>query len=990
MAELTPMMKQYLEIKKDNPDSILFFRLGDFYEMFADDARTASRELDLTLTSRDKDPNKAPEDKVPMCGIPYHASESYIARLIAKGYKVAICEQMEDPAKAKGLVKRDIIRVVTPGTVIDAACLDERSGNFICGIYLDENCAGAAFCELSTGKAHLTAFSGKDRLDHVINELGRFDPAEAVLNEQACAETALVETLRERFSCRVEQGGARRFQYKEAEQSIRTQFGEEALSRLPAGNPAAVLALGGLLHYLYETQKTDLSHLNDLDYYEQGRFMELDLTARRNLELTQTLRSKEKKGSLLWVLDKTRTPMGARCLRGWLERPLLSVTAIRRRNAAVAALVEDTIVREELSAAMTGLGDMERLIGRIVYGTAGGRDLASLRAAVEKLPAVRAQAARLQDRCLEELTARLDTLVDIGADIAAAICEEPPFSVREGGLIRDGYDPEVDRLRHILKGGKGIMAEMEAREKERTGIRTLKIGYNKVFGYYIEVSNSFKNQVPETYIRKQTLVNGERYITQELKDLEHQILTASERVVALEYELFSRLREKVAAAKQTLVNGERYITQELKDLEHQILTASERVVALEYELFSRLREKVAAAAQRIQQTAAAVAELDALSSFAVVAVRNRYCRPEVDESGVIEIREGRHPVVEKVLKDSLFVPNDTFMGEKEARVDIITGPNMAGKSTYMRQVALMVLMAQMGSFVPAKYARIGVVDRIFTRIGASDDLSAGQSTFMVEMTEVADLLHHATKDSLLILDEIGRGTSTFDGMSIARAVLEYCADRRLLGAKTLFATHYHELTELEGTLPGAVNHSIAVKTRGEEITFLRKIVPGGADRSYGIEVARLAGLPDKVVRRAREVLRELESENGVQYVAARKEPEQVSLAAIGEGEVLDALRRCQPDTLTPIEAMGLLYELTVCGSPERAGAGLSCGHRGGRGAGCPAPLPAGYADAHRGHGAAVRAEAKIDVKAPEGCFPRRKEPAPFGRYVWLDARPRLT
>jgi DNA mismatch repair protein MutS len=862
MAELTPMMKQYLEIKKDNPDSILFFRLGDFYEMFADDARTASRELDLTLTSRDKDPNKAPEEKVPMCGIPYHASESYIARLIAKGYKVAICEQMEDPAKAKGLVKRDIIRVVTPGTVIDAACLDERSGNFICGIYLDENCAGAAFCELSTGKAHLTAFSGKDRLEHVINELGRFDPAEAVLNEQACAETALVETLRERFSCRVEQGGARRFQYKEAEQSIRTQFGEEALSRLPAGNPAAVLALGGLLHYLYETQKTDLSHLNDLDYYEQGRFMELDLTARRNLELTQTLRSKEKKGSLLWVLDKTRTPMGARCLRGWLERPLLSVTAIRRRNAAVTALVEDTIAREELSAAMTGLGDMERLIGRIVYGTAGGRDLASLRAAVEKLPAVRAQAARLQDRCLEELTARLDTLDDIGADIAAAICEEPPFSVREGGLIRDGYDPEVDRLRHILKGGKGIMAEMEAREKERTGIRTLKIGYNKVFGYYIEVSNSFKDQVPETYIRKQTLVNGERYITQELKDLEHQILTASERVVALEYELFSRLREKVAAA-----------------------------------------------AQRIQQTAAAVAELDALSSFAVVAVRNRYCRPEVDESGVIEIREGRHPVVEKVLKDSMFVPNDTFMGEKEARVDIITGPNMAGKSTYMRQVALIVLMAQMGSFVPAGYARIGVVDRIFTRIGASDDLSAGQSTFMVEMTEVADLLHHATKDSLLILDEIGRGTSTFDGMSIARAVLEYCADRRLLGAKTLFATHYHELTELEGSLPGAVNHSIAVKTRGEEITFLRKIVPGGADRSYGIEVARLAGLPDKVVRRAREVLRELESENGVQYVAARKEPEQVSLAAIGEGEVLDALRRCQPDTLTPIEAMGLLYEL---------------------------------------------------------------------------------
>ena len=565
---------------------------------------------------------------------------------------------------------------------------------------------------------------------------------------------------------------------------------------------------------------------------------------------------------MLWVLDKTRTPMGARCLRSWLERPLLSVTAICKRNSAVAALVDDTIAREELTAAMTGLGDMERLIGRIVYGTAGGRDMASLRAAIEKLPAVKEQVSRLSDRRLSELTAELDTLDDIGARIAATICDEPPFSVREGGFIRDGFDEEVDRLRHILKGGKGIIAEMEAKEKERTGIRTLKIGYNKVFGYYIEVSNSFKELVPDTYIRKQTLVNGERFITQELKDLEHQILTASERVVALEYELFTALREEVSAA-----------------------------------------------AQRIQKTAAAVAEIDALTSFAAVAVRNNYCRPDVDESGVIEIKEGRHPVVEKVLKDTLFVPNDTFMGEKEDRVAIITGPNMAGKSTYMRQVALIVLMAQMGSFVPAKFAHIGVVDRIFTRIGASDDLSAGQSTFMVEMTEVSDILHHATKNSLLILDEIGRGTSTFDGMSIARAVLEYCADRKTLGAKTLFATHYHELTELENTLPGTVNYNIAVKTRGEDIIFLRKIIPGGADRSYGIEVAKLAGLPDKVVQRAKTVLKELETENGVQYVAARKETDQVSLDAIGEGEVLDALRRCQPDTLTPIEAMSLLYEL---------------------------------------------------------------------------------
>ena len=862
MAELTPMMKQYLEIKKDNPDSILFFRLGDFYEMFADDAKLASKELDLTLTSRDHGKHAKPEEeRVPMCGIPYHASEAYIARLIAKGYKVAICEQMEDPATAKGLVKRDIIRVVTPGTVIDAACLEDKSSNFLCGIYMDSQNAGVAFCDISTGKTHLTAFDGPDRVEHVINELGRFSPAEAILNDGACSEKALTDTLTEKFRCRVENGGEGRFRLAEAEKNIRRQFGEEAFRRLPRNNPAAAMALGGLLNYLYETQKTDLSHINDLDYYEQGRFMELDLTARRNLELTETLRGQEKKGSLLWVLDKTKTPMGGRMLRSWLERPLLSVTAIVKRNSAVAALVENTIAREELIAAMTGLGDMERHIGRIVYGTAGGRDLVSLRSAIERLPALREQLAAFSGGRLAELAGELEDLTEIGAHIGAAICDEPPFSVREGGFIRDGYNEEVDRLRHIMNGGKGVLAEIEAKEKEKTGIRTLKIGYNKVFGYYIEVSNSFKDQVPDTYIRKQTLVNGERYITQELKDLEHEILTASDRVVALEYELFTALRQEISAQSA-----------------------------------------------RIQKTAAAVAELDALVSFAAVAVRNHYCRPTVDESGVIEIHDGRHPVVEQMLKDSLFVPNDTFMGEKEDRVAIITGPNMAGKSTYMRQVALIVLMAQMGAFVPAASARIGVVDRIFTRIGASDDLSAGQSTFMVEMTEVADILRHATKHSLLILDEIGRGTSTFDGMSIARAVLEFCADKKLLGAKTLFATHYHELTELENTLPGTVNYNIAVKTRGEDIIFLRKILPGGADRSYGIEVAKLAGLPDKVVQRAKTVLKELEEENGVQYVAARKEEDQVSLTAIGEGEVLDALRRCQVETLTPLEAMNLIYE----------------------------------------------------------------------------------
>ena len=862
MADMTPMMKQYLEIKRNNPDSILFFRLGDFYEMFGDDARTASEELDLTLTSRDHSKDKPMEERVPMCGIPYHSSDAYIARLIAKGYKVAICEQMEDPATAKGLVKRDIIRVVTPGTVIDAASLDDKSDNFLSGIYCDSRSAGVCFCDISTGRTHVTAFSGKDRMEHLANELGRFRPAEAVLSPGAWEERALQTLLTERLGCRVERGGEARFRLADAEKKIRAQFGDRAWETLPAGNAAAALSLGGLLSYLYETQKRDLSQINRLDYYEQGRFMELDLTARRNLELTETLRGKERRGSLLWVLDKTKTAMGGRCLRSFMERPLLSVTAIQKRSAAVAALVEHTIVREELIAALTGLGDMERLTGRIVYGTAGGRDLTALRGAIERLPALRTQLAQVNAGRLGELLEQMDPLEDVGADIAATICDEPPFSVREGGFIREGCNDEVDRLRHILTGGKGVIAEMEAREKERTGIRTLKIGYNKVFGYYIEVSNSFKDQVPESYIRKQTLVNGERYITQELKDLEHEILTASERVTALEFELFSALRQRISAQ-----------------------------------------------AARIQRTAAAVAEVDALCAFAAVAVHNRYCRPEVDESGTIEIRGGRHPVVEQVLKDTLFVPNDTFMGEKENRVAIITGPNMAGKSTYMRQVALIVLMAQMGSFVPADSARIGVVDRIFTRIGASDDLSAGQSTFMVEMSEVSEILHHATRQSLLILDEIGRGTSTFDGMSIARAVLEYCADKKTLGAKTLFATHYHELTELESSLPGTANYNIAVKTRGEEIIFLRKILPGGADRSYGIEVAKLAGLPDQVVARARAVLEELERENGVRYVPARRQEEQVSLDAVNEGAVLDTLRRCQPDTLTPIEAMSLLYEL---------------------------------------------------------------------------------
>ena len=861
MAELTPMMQQYLQIKEQNQDAILFFRLGDFYEMFGADAKTASRELDLTLTSRDKSKDKPAEERMPMCGVPYHAADAYIARLIAKGYKVAICEQTEDPAQAKGLVKRDIIRVVTPGTVIDSACLDEGRSNFCAGIYLDDDYAAVCVCDITTGKAHATTFSGGERVKQLINELGRFTPAEAVVNETAFFDEMLHSFLQDKLNCHLEKLPSGRFQMEPAERLIRRQFGDDALHRLPRDNPAVFLALGALLSYLHETQKTDLAHVDDLEYYRRGQFMELDLTARRNLELTETLRSKEKKGSLLWVLDKTKTAMGGRMMRSWLERPLLSVTEIDRRNAAVAALAENTMAREELILALQGISDMERLVGRIVYGTAGGRDLVSLRTAMERLPQVKAQLSAFDKGRLHQLNGELDDLNDLAALIGQTLVDEPPFSVREGEFIRGGFHPEVDRLRGILHGGKDVIVRMEAAEKEKTGIRTLKIGYNKVFGYYIEVSNSFKDQVPESYIRKQTLVNGERYITQELKDLEHDILSASDRVTALEYQLFTDLRLHIAAQ-----------------------------------------------AARVQQAAALVAELDALCSLAAVAVKNNYCCPVVDESGVIEIHDGRHPVVEQMRRDSMFVPNDTYMGAKDDRVAIITGPNMAGKSTYMRQVALIVLMAQIGSFVPARAARIGVVDRIFTRIGASDDLSAGQSTFMVEMTEVSDILKSATADSLLILDEIGRGTSTFDGMSIARAVLEYCADPKKLGAKTLFATHYHELTALEGELPGVRNYNIAVRTRGEDIIFLRKIISGGADRSYGIEVAKLAGLPRQVLTRARHILQELEDEAGKPH-AAPAETDQVSLEALSESAVIDQLRRAQVDTLSPLEALNLLYEL---------------------------------------------------------------------------------
>ena len=856
------MMKQYLEMKDRSPDSILFFRLGDFYEMFFDDAKLASKELDLTLTTRDR--NKPPEERTPMCGVPYHSCDSYIARLIAKGYKVAICEQTEDPATAKGLVDRDIIRVVTPGTVMSSSMLEEGKNNFLCAVYADSAAMGLCLCDLSTGEVFATSFpAGEEALDHLENELGRFHPAEAVLSDGAWNLDGLTDFLRDKLDCLCENGGEGRFRYDAALPLVQKQF-REGLSSLPQGDEAAVQAAGGLLTYLYETQKTDLSHIAVFSYYTAGQFMELDLTARQTLELTGTMRSKEKKGSLLWVLDRTKTAMGGRLMRGWMERPLLSPVQIARRQQAVGDLFEDIITREELTAVLREVTDLERLIGRVVYGSAGGRDLVALANGLGKLPRIRELLEGCPSALLQSLRAELDDLPQLRDLLGRALVDEPPFSVREGKFIRKGYSPEVDRLWHVIDHGAEMVAELEARTKEETGIKNMKVRYNKVFGYYIEVAKSQISLVPQDWVRKQTTVNAERYISQELKELEHTILSAQDQVTALEYQLFCGLKDQVC----------QHVAQ-------------------------------------IQASAAAVAQVDVLTSFAAVAAANNYCMPQVDNSSVIRIVEGRHPVVEKMLKGAPFVPNDAHMDEGDDLCAIITGPNMAGKSTYMRQVALIVLMAQMGSFVPAKSAHIGIVDRVFTRIGASDDLSAGQSTFMVEMTEVAQLLKSATRKSLLILDEIGRGTSTYDGMAIARAVLEYCADKKRLGCKTLFATHYHELTVLEGQIPGVKNYNIAAKKRGNDLIFLRKIVRGGADQSYGIEVAKLAGVPDRVIKRARAILEELES-GGMQNAECRMQnapQEQVSLMDLGGQTVLKKLRMTDVNILSPIEALNLLAEL---------------------------------------------------------------------------------
>jgi len=860
MAELTPMKKQYREIKSQYGDCLLFFRLGDFYEMFDEDAKVASKELDIALTTRDRNVEN-PEERTPMCGVPYHSCEAYIARLIAKGYKVAICEQTEDPALAKGLVSRDVVRVITPGTVTESSMLEEGKSNYICAVYLDGLSGAVAFCDVSTGEFCVSGFSG-DALCHIENELARFMPREAVLSAGACEDRRLGDYLGKRIDCIVEDG-AERFDFMEGAARVCEQFGAADIDALGlSDDSASVCAAGGLLSYIIETQKFDIGHINSLDVFSAGRFMEMDYTARRNLELTENLRTGEKKGSLLWVLDKTKTPMGGRLLRSWVERPLLSPVAITRRLTAVGELYSDNVLRGELTEILRGVGDIQRLAGRAVYGTANGRDLLSLGCYCAALAELSALLKGKQSALLRSI-ADTEPVTEISQLLERAICDEPPFSIREGGILRSGYSEEVDRLRDVRDNGARMVSELEQRERGRTGIKKLKVGYNRVFGYYIDIPRASSENVPEDYIRKQTLSASERFFTQELKELENTLLTAKERIAELEYRYFEELRTRVA-------------------------------------------DEVA----RIQAVSDAIAELDALCSLAEVAVRNGYTMPEVDLSNTVNIIGGRHPVVELTCSDTLFVPNDTFLNCADDRVAIITGPNMAGKSTYMRQTALIVLMAQIGSFVPAASAVIGVVDRVFTRIGASDDLASGRSTFMVEMTEVADILRHATDKSLLILDEIGRGTSTYDGMAIARAVLEYCADRRRLGAKTMFATHYHELTSLEGTLAGVRNYNITAKKQGGDLIFLRKIVRGSADDSYGIEVAKLAGVPDGVIRSAKQYLSQLES--GLTPAAAgtvRDDSDQITLGDVGGNEVVDRLRGVNIDVLTPIEAMNLLYEL---------------------------------------------------------------------------------
>lgn len=874
MAEYSPMMQHYLQTKEEYPDCILFYRLGDFYEMFFEDAKIVSRELELTLTGK----SCGQEERAPMCGVPFHAYESYMNRLVAKGYKVAICEQMEDPKQAKGMVRREVIRVVTPGTNINEQALDEGKNNYIMCIVSLSDQFGIATADVTTGDFFVTEVDSKRRL---LDEIYKFSPTEVVCNEALFMSGLDIDDLKNRVGIVLYSLEHWYFDDSLCENTLKEHFRVNSLEGLGLADlDCGMIASGSLLKYLYETQKNSLEQISAIHPYTTGKFMVLDSSTRRNLELVETLREKAKRGSLLWVLDKTKTAMGARMLRSFVEQPLIEKEEIEGRLDAIEELMQRAIDREELREYLNPVYDLERLLTRITYQSANPRDLTAFKSSIGMIPHIRGILLELQSKEIKGICEDMDTLEDMYTLIDAAIEEEPPITVREGGIIKDGYHEEIDRLREAKSQGKNWLAELEAKEREKTGIKNLKIKFNKVFGYYLEVTNSFKDLVPDYYTRKQTLTNAERYITPELKEMEDMILGAEDKLVQLEYELFRELREQIA----------------------------KNVV-------------------RIQKTAKALAKIDVFASLALISEQNHYCRPSLNQNGRIDIKNGRHPVVEKMINNDMFIANDTYLDNQKNRISVITGPNMAGKSTYMRQTALIVLMAQIGCFVPAETADIGIVDRIFTRVGASDDLASGQSTFMVEMTEVANILRNATGNSLLILDEIGRGTSTFDGLSIAWAVVEYISNPKLLGAKTLFATHYHELTELEGKLDNVNNYCIAVKEKGDDIVFLRKIVKGGADKSYGIQVAKLAGVPDSVIERAKEIAEELGRHDIVDFTeilsnkknsATKKKKEhldevdltQMSLFdAVNDNDIIEELKEIDVGNLTPIEALNKLYEL---------------------------------------------------------------------------------
>lgn len=873
MAELTPMMKQYLETKKEYPDCILFYRLGDFYEMFFEDALTASKELEITLTGK----NCGLEERAPMCGIPYHAVEGYLNKLVSKGYKVAICEQMEDPKLAKGLVKRDVTRIVTPGTNLNVQGMDEGRNNFIMSIAYFQGKIGISIADVTTGDYYLTEADDNKKL---LDEVNKYGPSEIICNDAFLVSGIDIEDLKGRLHIAVYPLEPHFFDEDRCRKSLLKHFHVTTLQGMGIEDfPSGLIAAGSLMLYLTDTQKTSLAHFTHLYPYLTSRYMLLDSSTRRNLELTETLREKQKRGSLLWVLDKTRTAMGARSLRQYLEQPLIDKAQIEKRLDGVEALFKAAMTRDEIREYLNPIYDLERLLGRVSYKTANPRDLIAFRNSLQMIPHIKTLLGEFEVELLVQLKEEMDDLSDICTLIENAIEDEPPIAIKEGGIIRTGFDKTIDNLRNAKTEGKDWLAKLEEDDRERTGIKNLKIRYNKVFGYYYEVTNSYKNLVPDDYIRKQTLANAERYTNARLKELEDTILNAEDKLFTLEYDLFCQIRDAIAGEME-----------------------------------------------RIQKTAKAVAKLDVLASLAIVAERNHFIRPQINEKGTIDIKAGRHPVVEQMLSDDMFISNDTYLDNHKYCVSIITGPNMAGKSTYMRQVALIVLMAQIGSFVPASGANIGLVDRIFTRVGASDDLASGQSTFMVEMNEVANILRNATSDSLLILDEIGRGTSTFDGLGIAWAVIEHISNKKLLGAKTLFATHYHELTELEGKMNNVNNYCIAVKEKGDDIVFLRKIIKGGADKSYGIQVARLAGVPEMVTDRAKEIVAQLcdndilekvqqiavEQKEGKQKAVKYDEVDlsQISLFdTVTDEDVVNELKEIDVSNLTPLDALNTLYRL---------------------------------------------------------------------------------